>query len=242
MRRPSRAHRRHRGDERRPGAGGTSFDALYVNVNGASGYFDRSLDAYGQADRPCPRCGTPIRREAFMNRGSFSCPRCQPRPRARQSQPFVLERPRTAPRDSRRHHEQQRERVAQRPAQLGHQVEVHAVDRRDERRREEDRRPRRDALDLLVLLEARLGHPGHLRVLPLTDECGVDLQDVGEQVAETGQPLDHPRGVVGDVAQVAAQLQVGALGALFEGGAQRVEEVASGSTARWKSITSRDSW
>ena len=63
--------------------GGTSFDALYVNVNGASGYFDRSLAAYGQADRPCPRCGTAIRREPFMNRGSFSCPRCQPRPRGR---------------------------------------------------------------------------------------------------------------------------------------------------------------
>ncbi len=62
-------------------AGGTSFDALYVNVNGASGYFDRSLAVYGQADRPCPRCGTPIRRDAFMNRSSFSCPRCQPRPR-----------------------------------------------------------------------------------------------------------------------------------------------------------------
>jgi formamidopyrimidine-DNA glycosylase len=62
--------------------GGTSFDALYVNVNGASGWFDRSLAAYGQADRPCPRCGTPIRREPFMNRSSFSCPRCQPRPRA----------------------------------------------------------------------------------------------------------------------------------------------------------------
>ncbi len=62
-------------------AGGTSFDALYVNVNGASGYFDRSLDAYGRADRACRRCGTAIRRESFMNRGSFSCPRCQPRPR-----------------------------------------------------------------------------------------------------------------------------------------------------------------
>jgi formamidopyrimidine-DNA glycosylase len=62
-------------------AGGTSFDALYVNVNGASGYFDRSLAAYGQAGRPCRRCGTPIRREHFMNRSSFSCPRCQPRPR-----------------------------------------------------------------------------------------------------------------------------------------------------------------
>ena len=63
------------------GQGGTSFDALYVNVNGASGYFERSLNAYGREGRPCPRCGTLIRREAFMNRSSYSCPRCQPRPR-----------------------------------------------------------------------------------------------------------------------------------------------------------------
>ena len=63
------------------GQGGTSFDALYVNVNGESGYFDVSLAAYGQADRPCPRCGTAIVREAFMNRSSFRCPRCQHRPR-----------------------------------------------------------------------------------------------------------------------------------------------------------------
>jgi formamidopyrimidine-DNA glycosylase len=65
------------------GEGGTSFDALYVNVNGASGYFDRSLTAYGQEGRPCRRCGAAIRREPFMNRSSFSCPRCQPRPRVR---------------------------------------------------------------------------------------------------------------------------------------------------------------
>ena len=63
--------------------GGTSFDALYVNVNGQSGYFDRSLNAYGQEGEPCPRCGTPIVREPFMNRSSFRCPRCQRRPRAR---------------------------------------------------------------------------------------------------------------------------------------------------------------
>ena len=62
-------------------AGGTSFDALYVNINGASGYFDRSLAAYGQAGRPCPRCGTAIRRDSFMNRSSYTCPQCQPRPR-----------------------------------------------------------------------------------------------------------------------------------------------------------------
>jgi formamidopyrimidine-DNA glycosylase len=63
--------------------GGTSFDSLYVDVNGQSGYFSRFLAVYGQGDRPCPRCGTPIRREPFMNRSSFSCPQCQPRPRAR---------------------------------------------------------------------------------------------------------------------------------------------------------------
>ncbi|NUR71477.1 MAG: bifunctional DNA-formamidopyrimidine glycosylase/DNA-(apurinic or apyrimidinic site) lyase [Hamadaea sp.] len=62
-------------------AGGTSFDALYVNVNGESGYFDRSLNAYGREGEPCSRCGSAIRRESFMNRSSFSCPRCQPKPR-----------------------------------------------------------------------------------------------------------------------------------------------------------------
>jgi len=63
------------------GEGGTSFDALYVNVNGQSGYFDRSLAAYGREGQPCLRCGTPIRRDAFMNRSSFTCAHCQPRPR-----------------------------------------------------------------------------------------------------------------------------------------------------------------
>ncbi|RII09545.1 Formamidopyrimidine-DNA glycosylase 1 [Streptomyces sp. YIM 130001] len=64
--------------------GGTSFDSLYVNVNGESGYFDRSLDAYGREDEPCRRCGTPMRRRAWMNRSSYFCPRCQrpPRPKA----------------------------------------------------------------------------------------------------------------------------------------------------------------
>jgi formamidopyrimidine-DNA glycosylase len=57
--------------------GGTSFDALYVNVNGESGYFDRSLAVYGREGEPCPRCGSAIRRIAFMNRSSFFCPRCQ---------------------------------------------------------------------------------------------------------------------------------------------------------------------
>lgn len=64
-------------------AGGTSFDSLYVNVNGASGYFDRSLHVYGREGQPCDRCGAPIRREEFANRSSFRCPRCQRRPAGR---------------------------------------------------------------------------------------------------------------------------------------------------------------
>ena len=60
--------------------GGTSFDALYVDINGSSGYFDRSLAVYGREGQPCLRCGTPIRREPFMNRSSYRCPRCQRAP------------------------------------------------------------------------------------------------------------------------------------------------------------------
>jgi formamidopyrimidine-DNA glycosylase len=67
------------------GQGGTSFDALYVNVNGESGYFDRSLHAYGREGEPCDRCGAPMRRVAFMNRSSYFCPVCQPVPRRRRA-------------------------------------------------------------------------------------------------------------------------------------------------------------
>jgi formamidopyrimidine-DNA glycosylase len=66
--------------------GGTSFDALYVNVNGQGGYFERSLAAYGRSGQACERCGTLIVRQAFMNRSSFSCPHCQPPPRSSRSQ------------------------------------------------------------------------------------------------------------------------------------------------------------
>jgi formamidopyrimidine-DNA glycosylase len=62
-------------------AGGTSFDSLYVDVNGQSGYFERSLAVYGREGLPCPRCETPVKRATFMNRSSHWCPRCQPRPR-----------------------------------------------------------------------------------------------------------------------------------------------------------------
>ena len=63
-------------------AGGTSFDALYVNVNGESGYFDRSLNAYGRVGEPCARCGRPIARARWMNRSSYFCPYCQRAPKA----------------------------------------------------------------------------------------------------------------------------------------------------------------
>lgn len=63
-------------------AGGTTFDGLYVNTNGESGRFSRSLRVYGCAGVPCARCGTPITREPFMNRSSYSCLQCQPVPQA----------------------------------------------------------------------------------------------------------------------------------------------------------------
>jgi formamidopyrimidine-DNA glycosylase len=66
-------------------AGGTSFDSLYVNVNGASGYFARSLNAYGREGESCRRCGSTIRRASFSNRSSFFCPTCQ-RPRQRRAE------------------------------------------------------------------------------------------------------------------------------------------------------------
>lgn len=62
-------------------SGGTSFDDLYVNVNGESGWFEVDLHAYGREDEPCARCGRLIVREAWANRSSFRCPRCQPKPR-----------------------------------------------------------------------------------------------------------------------------------------------------------------
>lgn len=64
-------------------SGGTSFDALYVDVNGDSGYFERGLAVYGRGDRACPRCGVAIVREKFTNRSSYSCPRCQRKGRPR---------------------------------------------------------------------------------------------------------------------------------------------------------------
>ena len=68
-------------------AGGTSFDALYVSTEGVSGLFQRRLEVYGREGEPCSRCGSAIRRDAFMNRSSYYCPRCQRAPRSRPPAP-----------------------------------------------------------------------------------------------------------------------------------------------------------
>mgnify|MGYP006266823755 FL=1 len=65
--------------------GGTSFDDLYINVNGESGYFEISLNAYGREGDPCRRCRTAIRRISFANRSSHFCPRCQKNPGGRRT-------------------------------------------------------------------------------------------------------------------------------------------------------------
>lgn len=63
--------------ERALAAGGTSFDALYVDVEGASGYFARSLAVYGREGLPCPRCGTPVTRIPWAGRSTHLCRTCQ---------------------------------------------------------------------------------------------------------------------------------------------------------------------
>jgi hypothetical protein len=80
-------------------------------------------------------------------------------------------------------------------------LEVHAVDRPDQRRREQDRRPRRDPLDLLVLGDRDLAERLGL-------ERQVHAQDVLEELAEAVDLLLDPERVVLDVAQVAALLLV----------------------------------
>jgi formamidopyrimidine-DNA glycosylase len=63
-------------------AGGTSFDSAYVDIEGSGGWFERSLEVYGREGEPCSRCGAAIRREPFMSRSSYRCPRCQRVPRS----------------------------------------------------------------------------------------------------------------------------------------------------------------
>ena len=57
---------------------GTTFRD-YRMVNGESGRNATFLVAYGQAGRPCPRCGTPLRKMVLAGRGTTFCPSCQRR-------------------------------------------------------------------------------------------------------------------------------------------------------------------
>lgn len=55
---------------------GTTFRD-YRMVNGEAGRFADFLVAYGQHGHPCPRCGTPLRKQVVGGRGTTSCPQCQ---------------------------------------------------------------------------------------------------------------------------------------------------------------------
>jgi formamidopyrimidine-DNA glycosylase len=55
---------------------GTTFRD-YQMVNGEAGRNAPFLVAYGRADLPCPRCGTPLRKIVLGGRGTTYCPRCQ---------------------------------------------------------------------------------------------------------------------------------------------------------------------
>ncbi|SPT52583.1 Formamidopyrimidine-DNA glycosylase [Actinomyces bovis] len=61
--------------------GGTSFDALYVDAEGAPGFFARSLAVYGRSGQECRRCGAVLRSEVVGGRSHVFCPQCQTRPR-----------------------------------------------------------------------------------------------------------------------------------------------------------------
>ncbi|MGH8162264.1 MAG: bifunctional DNA-formamidopyrimidine glycosylase/DNA-(apurinic or apyrimidinic site) lyase [Gammaproteobacteria bacterium] len=56
--------------------GGTTLRD-FVAAEGSPGYFRIHLTVYDRAGEPCPRCGTPIRREVIAQRATYFCPRCQ---------------------------------------------------------------------------------------------------------------------------------------------------------------------
>jgi formamidopyrimidine-DNA glycosylase len=54
----------------------------FRNADGARGSYQDGFQVYGREGEPCRRCGTPIRKIRAAGRGTYFCPRCQPRPRA----------------------------------------------------------------------------------------------------------------------------------------------------------------
>ncbi len=56
--------------------GGTTLRD-FVGADGTAGYFQQTLDVYGKAGQPCPKCATPLRSETIAGRNSVWCPKCQ---------------------------------------------------------------------------------------------------------------------------------------------------------------------
>lgn len=56
--------------------GGSSIDD-YVRPDGSCGSFQDCHQVYGRAGKPCPRCGTAIKKIKMGGRGTSFCPRCQ---------------------------------------------------------------------------------------------------------------------------------------------------------------------
>lgn len=57
-------------------AGGSTI-RTYRNSLGEAGKFQQDLKVYGQAGRPCPRCGTELVKIRVQQRGTHYCPSCQ---------------------------------------------------------------------------------------------------------------------------------------------------------------------
>ena len=60
---------------------GSSFDVFYRTPEGNPGSFQHQFRVYGRTGEPCRTCGTPIVRSVVGQRGTHTCPTCQPKPR-----------------------------------------------------------------------------------------------------------------------------------------------------------------
>lgn len=58
--------------------GTTLDDGGYRDAQGNEGHNQAHVRVYGRTDRPCTRCGTPVRRIVLGGRSAHFCPRCQP--------------------------------------------------------------------------------------------------------------------------------------------------------------------
>lgn len=56
--------------------GGTTLRD-FLAPDGAPGYFEQELSAYGRGGEPCPRCGRPLRQAAIAQRATVWCGHCQ---------------------------------------------------------------------------------------------------------------------------------------------------------------------